>query len=157
MMSDPVVPPDSDARVRRLLAYWRSIRPAADLLPGRRHFEPMDLPDLLRWLWLFDVQRTPLRFRCRLLGTGHRDVHGRDFTGQWLDEVFADFPATRTHGDFTAALAGEPRWYRGVPDFAAAKAYVGIERLVLPLAADGASVDMLLGITVYRRDDGTMA
>ncbi len=157
MTSDPVVSPDSDARVRRLLAYWRSIRPAADILPGRRHFEPTDLPDLLRWLWLVDVARTPLRFRCRLFGTGHRDVVGRDFTGYWLDEVFPHFPATQTHADFTAALAGEPRWYRGAPDYAAAKGYSGIERLVLPLAADGVSVDMLLGLTVYRREDGTMA
>jgi hypothetical protein len=157
MKSDPAVPPDSDPRIERLLAYWRSIRPAPDRLPGRRNFEPTDLPDLLRWLWLVDVEHTPLRFRCRLFGTGHRDVLGRDFTGHWLDEVFADFPATQTHGDFVAALAGEPRWYRGRPDYAASKGYDGIERLVLPLAADGVTVDMLLGLTLYRRDDGTMA
>lgn len=156
-MTAEQLPTDCDARTRRLCAYWQSIRPGTDRLPGRRNFEPTDLPELLRWLWLMDVVRPPPRFRCRLFGTGHREIIGRDFTGNWLDEAFPHFAASRTHADFVAALSGEPCWYRGAADYITTKGYIGIERLVLPLAADGATVDMLLGLTLYTREDGRAA
>jgi hypothetical protein len=156
-MATGLPPPDCDERVTRLLAYWRSIHPSGGGLPGRAHFEPTALPDLLRWLWLVDVARAPLRFRCRLVGTGHRAMMGRDFTGSWVDEIFPNFAATERYADFAAAAAGETRWYRGASDFAAAKNYVATERLVLPLASDGAAVDMLLGLTLYTLKDGRVA
>jgi hypothetical protein len=156
-MTVAALPPVCDARVARLLEYWRSIRPAEHRFPGRRHVEPTDLPELLRWLWLVDVQQAPLRFRCRLVGTGHREMMGKDCTGFWIDEVFPDFTQRRSYADFAAAAAGEPRWYRGEPDFAPPQSYVGTERLMLPLAADGETVDMLLGLTLYTRADGMVA
>jgi len=156
-MDVSMMPPDADQRVRRIWEYWCSLRPAPGRFPARRHFEPSAVPDLLPWLWLLDVERAPLRFRCRLVGTGHRDMMGREFTGRWADEVFPRFAETRAHVDFVAAAAGEPRWFRGVPDFAPATEYAGTERLVLPLAADGARIDLLLGVTLYRRDSGSLA
>jgi hypothetical protein len=153
-MATALPPPDCDARVRRLLDYWRSIHPAGGGLPGRAHFEPTALPDLLRWLWLLDVVRAPLRFRCRLVGTGHREMMGRDLTGRWVDEVFPEFPKSETYANLIAAAAGETRWSRGAPIFAATKNYVATEWLVLPLASDGATVDMLLGLALYTREDG---
>jgi hypothetical protein len=35
---------DWHERLARLYAYWRAIRPAPDALPGRRHFDPVDVP-----------------------------------------------------------------------------------------------------------------
>jgi hypothetical protein len=47
---------------------------------------------LLRWLWLVGVPADRLRFRYRLVGTGHRDAIGADLSGRWIDVVFPDFP-----------------------------------------------------------------
>ncbi len=151
------LPPDCDARTRRLFDYWQAIRPVGQQFPGRRHFEPTSLPDLLRWLWLIDVQRVPLRFRCRLAGTGHREMVGAEVTGAWIDEMRPGFTKTRSYADFVAAAGGETIWRRSPPDLRADKRYVETELLVLPLAEDGATVDMLLGLTLYRRADGTAA
>lgn len=150
-----VVPPDCDARIGRVLEYWRSIRPAADRLPGRQHVDPDDLAELLPWLWLVDVQREPIRFRYRLVGTGHRAVVGADLTGKWIDEAFADFPRMQGYADFLAVAQGEARYCRRAPEFPVGEKYVSMERLLLPLARDGAAVDMMLGVTLYTRADGT--
>jgi hypothetical protein len=157
MVSPAVLPPDCDARIRRVFEYWCAIRPAEDCLPGRQHIEPSDLPEVLRWLCLIDIQRSPLRFRYRLVGTGHREIIGTDLTGKWLDEAFGRLPRTETYADFPAVAAGEARYCRVAPPFPVDQRYVAMERLLLPLARDGQSVDMVLGLTVYRRADGTAA
>jgi hypothetical protein len=157
MVSSPVVPADCEARIGRVLEYWRSIRPAEDRLPGRQHVKPAELAELLRWIWLVDVQREPIRFRYRLVGTGHREVIGEDLTGKWIDEVFSDFPRMRGYADFLAVARGEMRYCRRKPEFPVGEKYVSMERLLLPLARDGVAVDMMLGITLYLRADGTAA
>lgn len=43
----------------------------------------------------------------------------------------------------------EPSWGRGRPVMPHAPSVVALERLILPLATDGFTVDMLLGVTVY--------
>jgi hypothetical protein len=157
MESTAVLPPDCDARIRRVFDYWRTIRPAEDRLPGRQHLEPSDLSEVLRWVWLADVQREPLRFRYRLVGTGHRAVIGSDPTGKWLDEAFADFPSMKAYADFAASATGEARYRRGTPEFPVAEKYVSMEVVLLPLARDGVAVDMLFGLTLYTRADGRIA
>lgn len=141
--------PPCDDRLRALHRYWLSIRPTEGTLPGRKHFDPLDVPKLLPWLWLIDVQRAPLRFRYRLIGTVHVDTEGRNRTGQWLDEAHPHFRNSLAHGQFVAAVERrEVAFYRGPPTYVVRKDYLSIERLVMPLAADGRDVDMLLAITI---------
>ena len=141
--------PPCDPRVMALCRYWRSIRPVAGRLPGRQHLDPLDLPRLLPWLWLIDVQRAPLRFKFRLVGGRLADALGEDPTHRWIDEVDPEFQTGFGHAHFVAAVERhEIGFYRGPPSQALRKKYMVIEWLVLPLAADGSSVDMLLGLTV---------
>ena len=141
--------PPCDARVAALYRYWLSIRPGAGLLPGRKHFSPTALPSLLRWIWLADIQRHPLRFKYRLIGTEHVEATGSDLTGHWYDEVHPRFEQSSAY-PLLAAVAEHAQitFYRGVPVYVIDAKYKIIERLVLPLASDGKAVDMLLGITV---------
>src|SRR3546814_9213349 len=44
--------------IAALVAYWHSIHPPQGL-PGRRHFDPVDVPWLLPHIWLLDVFRDP--------------------------------------------------------------------------------------------------
>jgi hypothetical protein len=156
VISSAVVPPESDRRIRRLHDYWCGIHPAEATLPGRQHLEPLDLSEVLRWVWLIDVQREPLRFRYRLVGTGHRDVMGADFTGRWLDEAFPGFASLRGYADLVAVAGGEVRYCRRVPNFPVEKGLVQMERVMLPLARDGVTVDMLLGLSLFTRNDGSV-
>lgn len=104
-------------RAQRLYGYWRSIAPQG-ALPGRQHFDPMDVPDLLSCLWLLDVQRDPFRLRYRLAGTAIVEAIGREVTGQWLDEAH---PHIEDRGGFLARYSG---WSRAVSR-AGAKAIPG--------------------------------
>jgi hypothetical protein len=145
--------PTADVRVRQLYEHWLGLHPGRGVLPGRQHFDPLTLPvSLLPFLWLTDVERAPLRFRYRLLGTQQVRVLGRDFTGQWIDEAHPDFVGSAASGQFVAAAErGEVGYRCGNTLSTLPKDYRSMERLILPLARDGREVDMLLAISVYHR------
>lgn len=148
-------PATADKRIQQLHAHWLGLHPGPGVLPGRQHVDPAALPRLLPFLWLGDVQRVPLRFRYRLLGTEHLRVFGRDYTGHWLDQVHPGFEASRGYAHYVAAVAeGRTGYRRGhtILGPALPQRYRGIERLLLPLARDGGTVDMLLAISIYHRD-----
>jgi len=147
-----VLPEDCDWRIRRLYDYWRSVHPASGGLPGRQHIDPAAFPELLPWLWLVDVERQPLRFRYRLVGTEQVQAMEADLTGRYLDEAHPVFRTSVTYPQYIAAAErGEVGYYRGPPAFHITKKHVAIERVLLPLARDAHQVDILLALTVYRR------
>jgi hypothetical protein len=140
--------PPCDAQIAELYRYWLSIRPVPDLLPGRQHFDPIAIPSLLRLIWLAEVQRDPLRFKYRLVGTAHVEVFGTDTTGRWYDEVHPRFLGSTAYQHFFAAARAQIAFYRGPPVYVIDTDWKTIERLILPMARNGRDVDMLLGITV---------
>ena len=81
-----LLPEDAAPKIRALYAYWQAIHPEPDRLPGRQHLDPLDIPELLANIWMADVQREPLRFRFRLVGTEIVKFTGRDSPGRWLDK-----------------------------------------------------------------------
>jgi len=149
--------PACDDRLARLYSYWQSIRPSPEALPGRQHFDPASVRDLLPLIWLIDVQREPLRFKYRLVGTTHVEAEGCNRTGQWLDEAHERFTASTAYPQFVAvATEGRVAFYRGPPVYVIKKDYIAIERLILPLAQNGRDVGVLLGMTVLNpREAGT--
>ena len=148
-------PTGSDQRVRWLYAYWQRKHPAVGCLPGRQHIDPLDFPQLLRWVWLADVQAAPLRFKFRLIGSEHVALFGKDYTGHWLDEVLPAVAGSPFHAGLEAvARQAKPYYERSASYFR----YRGMdrpiprptvpERLLLPLARDGQAVDMILALTI---------
>lgn len=139
--------------LRRLYDYWSAIAPAGRL-PGRVHFDPIDIAPLLPRIWLLEVHRAPqgeqgLRYRFRVAGTFLVQFHKFDPTGQWYDEAFAGRPIAGVMERFgIAAEERVPVWRRGPAVVAPQAEWRTIETLVLPLASDGATVDMILGATV---------
>lgn len=152
-MAEPAgftLPEGTAPKIEALYAYWRSIHPAGGGLPGRQHFDPIDIPELLPNLWMIDVFRAPLRFRFRLIGTEIVKFSGRDVTGLWLDEFFENYresEAFRFHR--RVAESGRPAYRRGGLLFDPAGSRLDAERLYLPLAQDGRTVDILLVMTIY--------
>lgn len=145
------IPDDCHLKIRQIVAYWDSKRPAQGVLPGRQHLDPIDIPKLLPNVWLIDVARDPYRFRFRLLGTAVVEYAGEDNTGKWFDETLPDFDPS-VFIDVVEARA--PSWRRSASRMRPYKEYRELERVRLPLARDGATVDMILCLTVFFDKEG---
>jgi hypothetical protein len=129
--------------------YWLSIHPAAGL-PGRQHMDPCAIAALLPHLFMVDVARDPLRFKYRLVGTEYVRLIGKDLTGRYLDEVHPGFHGLVLRQYVEAVELGKPAYRKGPVLYANPdRQYLGMERLLVPLARDGVQVDILLGAVVY--------
>lgn len=151
----PLSEPGSDwhPEVSAFFSYWQSIRPAADLLPARRHFDPSAIKGLLPGVWLLDIQLSPFRLRYRLVGTKVVQYIGQEVTGRWMDEAHPDIAGNtaylrRYEGVVHSAI---PSWRRGMPSLTILRDYDAIENIVLPLASDGSHVDMLAAFSVMHK------
>lgn len=132
-----------DETLLDLYDYWRGKWPSKTLLPARRHIDPVDIPRLLANLVLIDhIGRGD--FRIRLAGTNVVRGWGRDITGRRLEEMMSGSYLDYILGlcqecvDRRAALYSSSmfRWDQ--------KTWRRAKRLMLPLANDGQSVDMIL-------------
>lgn len=142
-------------KIARVLGYWRAIHPPCGL-PGRRHFDPMAIPDALPGLCLLDVERDPPRLRYRIAGTRIAEVMGREPAGLLFEEVH---PSAAAHPGYLDRHLGviataRPSWRRGKPRQWTRRECVEVENIILPLAADGATVDMLMTLTVMYWSNG---
>jgi hypothetical protein len=66
-------------------------------------------------------------------------------------------PGIRTMRTTCRFARGHASWRRGRPGFHVHADYYEMERVMLPLARDGATVDMILAITVYFDRSGNQA
>ena len=126
------------------LRYWESKR-NGNLIPARCEFDPLlEIPGLVRFLMLKDVQRDPLDFRYRLVGTGLRHHMTTDWTGKFMSEVeYQRPPSTIWDYHKQVAESGEPLFIK--PNYVGPhKDYLFIESVMLPLAKDHRNVDMIM-------------
>jgi hypothetical protein len=134
------------AEHRQLYAYW-SGKCRDGALPARADIDPIDLRRQLPRIALIDVLREPggLQFRYRLTGTEIVERSGRDPTGKRFDELYRGAYLQTALDTYRRVVeTGRPelseRTYPLVPD----REYLHYDRLILPLAADGQTVDMVL-------------
>src|SRR5260370_40649224 len=99
-------------KLARFFDYWLSIKPAGGL-PGRQHFDPLDIPDLMPRVWMLDVLREPLRYRYRLAGTKEVGTLEREVTGRMFDQVHPHLPHDpEAIGRFNEVVHSGARNYR---------------------------------------------
>ena len=126
-----------------LFAYWSSLgRP--DSLPSRADLCPVQMKSFLPMLSLTEVQPGG-RFRFRLAGTGLFGLYGTEVTGRMLGEVYvgsaADYWRRELEvlvSDRRPAIGVHSLGWRGAP-------HLSVLWMRLPLASNGADVDMILG------------
>src|SRR3954470_6924801 len=126
------------------LRYWDSRR-NGNAIPARGDFDPLlEIPGLVRFMMLKDVQRDPLDFRYRLVGTGLRNHMTTDWTGKFMSEVeYQRPPSTIWDYHRQGAESGAPLFIK--PNYVGPhKDYLFIESVMLPLAADHINVDMIM-------------
>jgi hypothetical protein len=141
------VPDDLQAlqspRLKRLYQDWL-VRCRGRLMPARRDFDILDLAYMLGDLNLLEVLPAPLRFRFRVHATNATKRLGFDLTGKTVDD-YPD-PAYRDAANqhYRAVVQTRaPQRVRFDP-FVTQDHVMRWEGLILPLAADGETVDMLL-------------
>jgi hypothetical protein len=162
--TNPIGPPAGDGgglkpetalsdRARGFVEHWKALKPAPGRLPGRAQFDPVQAKRFLSGIWLVETVDesgeipTPQgpRFRCRLYSAHLADVFGRDLTGMLLDKPEHGFKDTEAERDFRRVVTdGTPRWWRGPVVMDTPRFPKHVEVVMLPLAADGVRVDMIL-------------
>jgi hypothetical protein len=142
---------------RELRLYWESKR-RGTLLPRRADIDPLELRSHLGYLFLIDVLPGARDFRFRLVGSEMTKRYGRDSTGKTISESYRTSPEIgRWILDVLGAVVehGLPVVSEGRLS-AVEKSFVVARALQLPLAADGETVDMILGEMRFFNRDGLM-
>lgn len=153
------LPADAHDLIRETHGYWLQIHPEPGVLPGRQHFDPLDIPRLLSHIWMVDVEPSdPPQFRYRVVGTAVDRSFGLNLTGKRLDEVMPEFfEKPEIAAPYLAMLENpRPSYRKGTPVFAHNRQFRLLERLLLPLARDGRHVDMMFCITLFYLPDGSI-
>ena len=144
-------------RLGRLYRYWLD-KCAGRRMPGRGDIEPLEMPELLPSLLLIDIVPAESgagdarpRFRVRLAGTEIVEWYGDDYTGRHLDEIDFGDQRPKVLADFgECAATGAP--HRAERQFWSSRGiHIQMERLILPLGADGETADMLLAGLHFRK------
>jgi hypothetical protein len=104
---------------------------------------------LLPRIFLLDVLRQPIEpklgFRFRLAGTEHYDINGREITGHETGEIFEPEHVKRFRSSCTEVVASARPSVEHAQITLPGRGNIRFDFLLLPLARDGRTVDMLLG------------
>jgi hypothetical protein len=147
------------AKCARFFDYWLKIAPPGRL-PGRQHFDPLDIPDLVSRVWMLDVVATPggPRFRYRLVGTREVQTLEREVTGQWFDEVHTGAGRPLVERRLRYMVDNRVATYRnGQVRLMHHKDHRTVENCMVPLAGDGRTVDIIAAFSVLFWKDGSEA
>lgn len=140
-----------------LWRYLRSRRPSGP--PFRRaDFDPVDVSRLLPHVWLFDVLRDPLDFRYRVVGTNIVASMSVDPTGRTLSEFYAESRdvIAPVWARLEAIVASrQATWRRGPALATRHDTRDTIENLMLPFVDATGAAEMVFGLSVIFRFDGT--
>lgn len=132
-------------RILRALAYWEA-KKGARRIPDRADFDPIDIPDIMPHVVMWDVLSDG--HRCRLAGTKMVEIHGRELTG---------IPMPKFHGVHNATIQPE---YDGVVQtgsphyverslFWMHRDYRRYARILLPFTNGGSDVKIIVNVSQF--------
>lgn len=137
-----------NAIFRDIFAYWLDKR-GARAMPARADIEPMEIPRLLRHVYLLDVVAAPRDYRFRLIGTAIVERYGDDHTGKPIGEVFPE-PTLSLARRIFGTVVEERRPVRASgPVVWRRDGHVTFECVYLPLADNARDVNMIFGGMIY--------
>ena len=139
----------SSDTIRDVHAYWDRLR-AGRRFPAKRDIDPSAIKSALPYVLIAEVQREPLRVRYRLVGTEAAHFAGEDFTGKYLHETGWGEDAEAialyyVHMFQTGGPVYGVDYFTQVSD----RQRKPFEWAILPLAADGETIDHCLLVEDY--------
>jgi hypothetical protein len=131
-----------------LLSLWHR-KAAGRPMPRRSDLSARDLKDVLRHLLVFErVERSPSRYRVRLIGTSLTGLAG-DRTGKMVEEIVPPEHLPRWVGTGDLVLdGGQPLRFVGRVHLEG-KEYLNAENLYVPLANDRDEPTFIMGLCRY--------
>jgi hypothetical protein len=136
-------------RVAALHRYWQS-KCRKGALPSRPAIDPTEIPQLLPYLVIAEIEASPLRVRYRLVGTQVVEDHGSDFTNRYLEDChFAVEPLLlecyRQLVETRSPVFAYYEWHK--EEWRGATGAVGAnETGFFPLSSDGTNVDLAISL-----------
>lgn len=140
-----------------LYGYWQQRRPGGRL-PARRDIDPTDFPrQVLPRVAIIAVEAGEggFHYRYRLAGTEIAQRAGRDPTGKTFEDLYQGeyLAGARTLYDGLRESA-RPHFSQRTYPLADGESFLRYDRLILPLANDGRSVDQFLLLIVVLEQGG---
>ena len=131
--------------LRRILAYWLSLKRGDNDMPFWDDVKLTALPDLAPHMMLIDVFALPERFRLSHVGDACRTTQRDMIVGRFLDEIELNPPFEFLQSQCGATVESKaPTWYlhdSGPGQSPPRQAY---SRLLMPMWGDG-RIGMILG------------
>jgi hypothetical protein len=131
-----------------IASYWAGKR-AGGAMPARADICPFELRRNLAYIILLDVVGAPPRFRKRLVGSAIVAKEGFDSTGNWLDETVRNDIRDAVLAQHLEAVQGRRMSCYTVSFVGKDGKNYRYQRLLLPLSADGETVNMLFGAVQF--------
>lgn len=128
--------------------YWQSKR-RGDLLPARADLDPLEMKEWLPGVVLVDVTRDvgrqpPYRLTYRLIGTRATELREREGTGKTVEEGYFGNSLAEVLENYRLVIEERKIVYDGDRTLSQNGARLEAETLLLPLASDGVTVDMVI-------------
>lgn len=130
------------------LDYWDSKR-VGRRMPSRRDIEPTEILELLPYVVLIDVERAPLDFRYRLVGTAVATRFGHDHTG-------ARFSTLPQQAEGTTVWKTASRLLEEKRPIVSHTPFVGVSHWIqnyrdisMPLSEDNDTVNMIFAVLQF--------
>lgn len=154
-MSLPPVETMSDP-IALVYGHWLDLRGTAGHLPAIAAADLERIKSTLPNLWLLGVEYGPLRFRYRVIGENVYRMAGRKIHvgDSIVDTVARDGREHIVSRLVRVVETGEPDHYAGPPYARHTPEVIRIERIALPFATDGRTVDRILNCTVADWEPG---
>ena len=134
-------------RLIQFYEYWLS-KFDGNNLPSRQDIDPLDFPELMPSILIVDVvpEGGVRRYCFRLFGTEHVEFNQRDLTGKFVDEVFSAEDTRKVHDAYDSIIETRTPHHWRSNIMLAGREFIHYERLMLPLASDGKTVDKMIGV-----------
>jgi hypothetical protein len=151
--SDPAAPPPqaefiaapSDGHLQRLYRYWEGLR-RGRAMPRRADIDPIEIPGLLPYVFLYAVTPAAGDFTIRLAGEEVMRAMGRNPVGQPAGSTMTPRGAEMIVKILRAVAAERaPKFRTGKAYWSPCQDYRKFEGCFLPLSSDGETVDFILG------------
>jgi len=130
-----------------VLDYWKG-KCAGRIAPARADIDPVEIPAVLPRVMLADVEtgtNGEIDFRYRLSGTGIRSVHGYDPTSLRPLDLTPPIYGQLIHAHYQAAVE-QCQPLAHIIVLVTSQKQRSYARIILPLSADGESVNMLMTV-----------
>ena len=142
--------------VRQGLDYWTKAR-GERAMPARADLDPMEMIPLLPHVILLDVLRDPLDFRYRLIGTLVEEHMSAPYTGRRFSEFEGQRAPSRIWTCNERVVTERQPIRSDIPYIGPKADFTTMEDIMMPLSADGESVDVIFIVVEHIHKSGNVA